>query len=102
MGADVAEPPEYERLRLVHRLAHLLNGITIAVGGVIAALAVFVAQHAAFSNSDPGGLIMPLAAVAFIGVRRFRIGVVTTVEVLARWSDSPPQSSHERRAGTAH
>ena len=59
-----------------------LNSITTAVVGVIAALAVFVAQHPAFSNGDPDWLVIPLAAVAFIGVWRFR-GVVTTVVACA-------------------
>jgi chromate transporter len=49
------------------------------VVGVIAALAVFVAKHAAFPNGNPDWLVLILAAVAFIGVWRFRVGVVITV-----------------------
>ena len=36
-----------------------LNGITIAVVGVIAALAVFVARHAAFPDGDRDWLLVP-------------------------------------------
>ena len=70
-------------MRHTGSFANSLNGITIAVVGVIAALAVFVAQHAAFPNGSPDWLVIPLAAAAFIGVWRFRIGVVTTVIVRA-------------------
>ena len=60
-----------------------MNGITIAVVGVIAALAVFVARHAAFSESQPDWLVIIAAAVAFVAVVRFRVGVVTVVTACA-------------------
>src|SRR6476620_9297492 len=44
---------------------------------------VFVARHAAFPGGDPDWLVIPLAAAAFIGVWRFRVGVVTTVVACA-------------------
>jgi chromate transporter len=71
--------PIIDRIRQTGSFANSLNGITIAVVGVIAALAVFVARHAAFPSGDPDWLVIPLAAAAFIGVWRFRVGVVTTV-----------------------
>jgi chromate transporter len=56
-----------------------LNGITIAVVGVIAALAVFVARHAAFDEGEPDWLVIALAAVAFVAVVRYKVGVVSVV-----------------------
>jgi chromate transporter len=53
--------------------------MTIGVVGVIAALAVFVARHAAFPDGDPDWLVIGLAIVAFLAVWRFRVGVVPTV-----------------------
>ena len=44
---------------------------------------MFVARHAAFPGGDPDWLVIPLAAAAFIGVWRFRVGVVTTVVACA-------------------
>jgi chromate transporter len=75
----ISGAPIIDRIRHTGSFANSLNGITIAVVGVIAALAVFVARHAAFPGGDPDWLVIPLAAAAFIGVWRFRIGVVTTV-----------------------
>ena len=75
----ISGAPIIDRVRHTGSFANSLNGITIAVVGVIAALAVFVARHAAFPDGDPDWLVIPLAAAAFIGVWRFRIGVVTTV-----------------------
>jgi len=71
--------PIVDRVRHAGSFASSLNGITIAVVGVIAALAVFVARHAAFPDSNPDWLVIITAAVAFTGVWRFRVGVVTTV-----------------------
>jgi chromate transporter len=75
--------PIIDRIRQTGSFANALNGITIAVVGVIAALAVFVARHAAFPGGDPDWVVIPLAAAAFIGVWRFRVGVVTTVVACA-------------------
>jgi chromate transporter len=75
--------PIIDRIRQTGSFASSLNGITIAVVGVIAALAVFVARHAAFPSGDADWLVIPLAAAAFIGVWRFRVGVVTTVVACA-------------------
>ena len=51
--------------------------------GVIAALAVFVADHAAVPDGNPDWLVIATAAIAFAGVWRFRVGVVTTVVACA-------------------
>jgi chromate transporter len=79
----ISGAPIIDRIRHTGSFASSLNGVTIAVVGVIAALAVFVARHAAFPDGDPDWLVVPLAAAAFIGVWRFRIGVVTTVVACA-------------------
>ena len=79
----ISGAPIIDRVRHTGSFANSLNGITIAVVGVIAALAVFVARHAAFPDGDPDWLVIPLAAAAFIGVWRFRVGVVTTVVACA-------------------
>jgi chromate transporter len=75
--------PLIDRVRHTGSFANSLNGITIAVVGVIAALALFVARHAADPAGDPDWLVIPLAAAAFVGVWRFRVGVVTTVVTCA-------------------
>jgi chromate transporter len=71
--------PLIDRARHTGSFANSLNGITIAVVGVIAALAVFVARHAAFPNGNPDWLVITAAVVAFVGVWRFKVGVIPTV-----------------------
>ena len=75
--------PIIDRIRHTGSFANSLNGITIAVVGVIAALAVFVAKNAAFPDGNPDWLVLALAVAAFIGVWRFKVGVVTTVVACA-------------------
>jgi chromate transporter len=75
--------PIIDRISTAGSLANALNGITIAVVGVIGGLAVFVAQHALFPTEDPQWLLIALAAVAFIAVWRYRLGVVKVVAVCA-------------------
>jgi chromate transporter len=75
--------PIIDRVRHTGSFANALNGVTIAVVGVIAALAVFVADHAAIPDGDPDWLVILTAAVAFVAVWRFRVGVVTTVVACA-------------------
>jgi chromate transporter len=71
--------PIVDRVRHAGSFANSLNGITIGVVGVIAALAVFVARHAAFPDGNPDWLVIITAAVAFMCVWRFRVGVVAAV-----------------------
>lgn len=75
--------PLIDRIRTTGAFASALNGITVAVVGVIAALAVFVARHAAFPDGDPDWLVISLALIAFVAVWRFRAGVVPTVGACA-------------------
>jgi chromate transporter len=79
----ISGAPIIDRIRQTGSFANSLNGVTIAVVGVIAALALFVARHAAFPGGHPDWLVIPLALAAFIGVWRLRVGVVTTVVVCA-------------------
>jgi chromate transporter len=71
--------PFIDRIRTTGAFASALNGITIGVVGVIAALGVFVARHAAFPDGDPDWLVIAVAMIAFLAVWRFRVGVVPTV-----------------------
>ena len=75
--------PIIDRISTAGSLANALNGITVAVVGVIGGLAVFVAQHALFPNDRPQWLLIALAAVAFIAIWRYRMGVVQVVAVCA-------------------
>ena len=75
--------PIIDRIRTTGAFAASLNGITISIVGVIAALAVFVARHAAFPDNEPDWLVIVLAVLAFVAVWRFRLGVVTTVACCA-------------------
>jgi chromate transporter len=75
--------PIIDRVRHTGSFANSLNGVTISVVGVIAALAVFVARHAAFPGGHPDWLVIATASIAFIAVWRLRVGVVTTVAACA-------------------
>ena len=71
--------PLIDRIRTTGAFAAALNGVTIAVVGVIAALAVFVARHAAFVDGSPDWLVVVLAVAGFVAVVRYRVGVVPVV-----------------------
>jgi chromate transporter len=71
--------PLIDRIRTTGSFTNSLNGITIAVVGVIGGLAVFVARHALITNGHPDWVLAPLAAGAFIAVWRYRIGVIPIV-----------------------
>jgi chromate transporter len=75
----ISGAPLIDRIRATGSFANSLNGVTISVVGVIAALAVFVARHALITNGHPDPVLIPLAAAAFIAVWRYRIGVIPVV-----------------------
>jgi chromate transporter len=79
----VTGAPLIDRVRTTGAFASSLNGITIAVVGVVAALAVFVAEHAAFDDGDPDWLVLALAAASFAAVVRFKVGVVAIITTCA-------------------
>ena len=71
--------PLIDRIRTTGAFSAALNGLTVAVVGVIGALAVFVARHAAFSDGDPDWLVIAAAAIAFVAIVRYKVGVVAVV-----------------------
>jgi chromate transporter len=75
--------PFIDRIRTTGAFASALNGITVAVVGVIAALGVFVARHAALPGGHPDWLVIGVSVIAFLAVWRFRVGVVPTVVACA-------------------
>ena len=75
----ISGAPLIDRVRTTGAFASSLNGITIAVVGVIAALAVFVARHAAFADGDPDWLVIALAVGGFVAVARYKVGVVPVI-----------------------
>jgi len=75
----ISSAPLIDRIRTTGAFASSLNGVTIAVVGVIAALGVFVARHAAIVDGQPDWLVVALAVVAFVSIVRFKVGVVSIV-----------------------
>ena len=71
--------PLIDRIRATGSFANGLNGVTISVVGVIAALAVFVARHALITSGHPDPVLTSLAVAAFIAVWRYRVGVIPVV-----------------------
>ena len=75
----ISGAPLIDRIRSTGSFANGLNGVTVSVVGVIAALAVFVARHALITSGRPDWVLTPLAAAAFIAVWRYRTGVIPVV-----------------------
>ncbi len=75
----ISGAPIIDRIRSTGSFANSLNGITISVVGVIAALAVFVARHALITGGGVDWVLAPLAAVAFVAIWRYRVGVIPVV-----------------------
>jgi chromate transporter len=71
--------PIIDRIRTTGTFANALNGVTISVVGVIAALAVFVARHALVVDGRPEWVLATLAVAAFIAVWRYRAGVIPVI-----------------------
>jgi chromate transporter len=71
--------PIIDRIRTTGSFTNALNGITIAVVGVIGGLAVFVARHALVTDGHPDWVLAALAAAAFIAVWHYRVGVIPIV-----------------------
>ena len=75
----ISGAPVIDRIRATGSFSNGLNGLTISVVGVIAALAVFVARHALIVDGHPDWVLTTLAAAAFVAVWRYRIGVIPVV-----------------------
>ncbi len=79
----ISGAPLIDRVRSSGSFASALNVVTIAVVGVIAALAVYVARNALRPGGDIDWFLVAVAVVAFVAVWRFRVGVVTVVVACA-------------------
>jgi chromate transporter len=75
----ISGAPLIDRIRSTGSFANSLNGVTISVVGVIAALAVFVARHALIVDGHPDWVLTPLAVAALIAVWPYRVGVIPVV-----------------------
>jgi chromate transporter len=71
--------PIIDRIRTTGSFVNALNGITIAVVGVIGGLAVFVARHALIVDGSLDWVLTALAVAAFVAVWRYRVGVIPIV-----------------------
>ncbi|MDX6556579.1 MAG: chromate transporter [Miltoncostaeaceae bacterium] len=71
--------PLIDRIRTTGALAGALGGITIAVVGAIAALGLFVAEHALVVDDRPDWLVVALTLAAFVALWRFKVSVVLVV-----------------------
>jgi len=79
----ISGAPLIDRIRTTGAFAASLNGITVAVVGVIAALAVFVTRHAAFTDGGLDWLVVVAAVVSFVAVVRFKTRVIVVVAACA-------------------
>ncbi|MFN8223573.1 MAG: chromate efflux transporter [Gaiellales bacterium] len=79
----ISGAPLIDRIRTTGAFAAALNGVTIAVVGVIAALAVFVTRHAGFAGGEADWLVLVLAPIAFVALYRFKVGVIPVIGTCA-------------------
>jgi len=75
--------PLIDRVPEQGAVASALAGISVAVVGVIAGLAVFVARHVFVVDGDPDWLAIVLTAGAFLAMWRLRINVVFIIGACA-------------------
>ncbi len=75
--------PLIDRMRAAGALTHALNGITIAVVGVMGGLAVFVGENVLVVDDRPDWLVIALAIASFVAVWRFRLSVLPVVGACA-------------------
>jgi chromate transporter len=75
--------PLIDRVRAAGPLTDALSGVTVAVVGVIGALALFVGRHVLVVDDRPDWLVVGLALAAFVAIWRFRIAVPWIVGVCA-------------------
>jgi chromate transporter len=75
--------PLIDRIRTTGALAGALAGITISVVGAIAALGLFVAEHALVVDERVDWLVLALTVAAFLAFWRYKVSVVLVVVVCA-------------------
>ena len=71
--------PLIDRIRTTGALAGALAGITISVVGAIAALGLFVAEHALVVDERVDWLVLALTVAAFLAFWRYKVSVVIVV-----------------------
>jgi chromate transporter len=71
--------PLIDRVPSTGRVASALAGVSVAVVGVIAGLAVFVGRHVLVVDGDVDWLAVVLAVGAFVATWRLRVNVVVVV-----------------------
>jgi chromate transporter len=79
----ISGAPLIDRIRATGGFGSALNGITIAVVGVIAALAVFVGRHAAHPGDELDWLVIVLAPLAFVAITRYKIDAIKVIAACA-------------------
>ena len=75
--------PYIDRLPQRGRVASALHGVSVAVVGVIAGLAVFVGRHVLVVDGDPDWLTIVLAIGAFVALARHRVNVLWIIAASA-------------------
>lgn len=73
--------PYVDRLPQRGRVASGLHGVSVAVVGVIAGLAVFVGREVLVVDGDPDWLAIALAVAALVALGRFRVNVLWVIAV---------------------
>ena len=91
--------PIIDRIKTTGPVADALNGVTIAVVGVIGGLAVFVADHALIVDDRPDRVLTPLAIAAFVAVWRYRVGVAARRRRVRRRRAARQPASLTRQSG---
>jgi chromate transporter len=75
--------PYIDRLPQRGRVASALHGVSVAVVGVIAGLAVFVGQHVLVTDGDPDWLTIVIAIGAFVALAHYRVNVLWIIAASA-------------------
>ena len=75
--------PYVDRLPRRGRVATALHGVSVAVVGVIAGLAVFVGRNVLVVDGEPDVLVITLAVGALIALARYRVNVLWIITISA-------------------
>ncbi len=75
--------PYVERITHIRLLAEALHGVTIAVVGVIGALAVFLGRHVLLVDGAVEWPLVALAVIALVALWRFRVSPLRVIAACA-------------------
>ena len=75
--------PYIDRLPQRGRIASALHGVSVAIVGVIAGLAVFVGRHVLVVDGTPDWLTIVLAVGAFVALARYKVNVLWIIAASA-------------------